>query len=229
MAANVSGNEKHNTIWVSQELRCSPYLTTGIHDQLKFISVLNSFLSITAFLGNSMILVALRKESSLHPPSKLLLRNLATTDFCVGLFAEPIYVALLVTAVNEHWNICHLLATATIGSKILIAMSLLTMTAISVDRLLALLLGLRYSQVVTLKRVYLVTITFCIVSAAFSAMAQFLNSLIVLWCNILFITSCLAISIFCYSKIFFTLCHHQHQVQDHVQQPNQTNQLNIAR
>ena len=50
MAANVSGNEKQNTITASQELRYLPDLTAGIHDQLKFISVLNSFLSITAFL-----------------------------------------------------------------------------------------------------------------------------------------------------------------------------------
>ena len=34
---------------------------------------------------------------------------------------------------------------------------------------------------------------------------------------------------FCYSKIFFTLRYHQNQVQDHVQQANQANQLNMAR
>ena len=39
---------------------------------------------------------------------------------------------------------------------------------------------------------------------------------------------CLIISIFSYTKIFHTL-HHQNQVQGHVQQPNQTNQLNMAR
>ena len=37
-------------------------------------------LSITAFTGNFLILVALHKESSLHPPSKLLHQCLATTD-----------------------------------------------------------------------------------------------------------------------------------------------------
>ena len=39
----------------------------------------------------------------------------------------------------------------------------------------------------------------------------------------------LLISILCYSKIFLTLRHQQTQVQGHVQQPNQLNQLNIAR
>ena len=44
------------------------------------------------------------------------------------------------------------------------SVSLLTLTAISVDRLLALLLGLRYKQVVTLKRTYAVITTFWVVS-----------------------------------------------------------------
>ena len=103
------------------------------------------------------------------------------------------------------------------------------MTAISLDRLLALLLGLRYRQVVTLKRVYLITIAFYVVSTAPSAMRLFLNSLITSWIDITVVSLCLLTSIFSYTKIFFTLRHHQHQVHNHVQQPNQTNQLNIAR
>ena len=50
---------------------------------------INIFLSITAFLSNSLILVALHKESSLHSPFKLMYRCLATTDLCVGPFTEP--------------------------------------------------------------------------------------------------------------------------------------------
>ena len=36
-------------------------------------------------------------------------------------------------------------------------------------------------------------------------------------------------AVFSYTMIFFNLRRHQNQVQDHVQQPNPTNQLNIAR
>ena len=60
---------------------------------------------------------------------------------------------LLVTVVNEHWNIYRCLAVIVFApATILTVVSLLTLTAISVDGLLALLLGLRYRQVVTLKR-----------------------------------------------------------------------------
>ena len=227
--ANVSRGEKQNTFLVEQ-FHCSPDLLLAGTHQLRFISVLNSFLSVTAFLGNALILVAFRKESSLHPPSKHLLRSLTTTDLCVGLIVEPLYVTLLVTVVNEDWNVCHYVAVAvSIASYFLCAVSLFTLTAISVDRLLALLLGLRYKQVVTLKRVYLITITFCVGSTASSTLRLFLSSVVASWNDIIFVSLCLVISVSSYTKIFFTLRHHQNQVQDHVQQPNQRNQLSIAR
>ena len=158
---NVSEDEKQDYSETFLYLYCSPDRATAIHGQLTFIAVLNAFLSITRFLGNVLVLVALRKDSSLHPPSKLLLRSLAVTDLCAGLFTEPLYVTLLVTVVNEQCNICRYAAVAfSAASTISALVSLLTLTAISVDRLLALLLGLRYRQVVTLKRTRFIIISF---------------------------------------------------------------------
>jgi len=87
------------------KLHCSVELTGGIHNQLIWLSVLNVFLSIIAFLGNILILVALHKESSLHSPSKLLFRSLVTTDLCVGIIVEPLAIANWMSMVNERWNI----------------------------------------------------------------------------------------------------------------------------
>ena len=193
-------------------------------------SVLNYFLSLSAFLGNALILIAFHKESSLHPPSKLLLRNLATADLCVGLISEPLFVTYYCkSVVNGHWNICrYTLIAGYITGNILCSVSLLTITAISVDRLLALFLGLRYKQVVKIQtsceanlpdRCYLLGCVHCFFSNV--VLESPYNH--VVWHH------SLVISIFSYSKIFFTLNHRQNQVQGHVQQPNQTNQLNIAR
>ena len=102
------------------------------------------------------------------------------------------------------------------------------MTTISVDGLLALLLGLRYREVVTLKRTYVIVTTLWVVSAFFAAM-QHRNRPITKWCGIIVTSLCLVTSVFSYTKIFFTLRHHQNQLQGHVQQPNQANQLNIVR
>ena len=166
--ANFTGGEQQKTF---QQLLCSAGLTDKRSGQLAFLSVLNSFLSVTAFLGNALILIALHKESSIHPPSKLLLRCLATTDLFVGLISEPVHTSSLISALNEHWNICHYTSVADfIAGYILCGVSGATLAAISVDRLLALLLGLRYRHVVTLNRVYVIIITFWLVATAFSAM-----------------------------------------------------------
>ena len=81
--ANFSSSGSHTKPF--GELLCSPSLVGGLQQQLSicFLAV-DILLSITAFAGNSLILVALHKESCLHPPSKLLYRCLATTDLLVG-------------------------------------------------------------------------------------------------------------------------------------------------
>ena len=223
---NLTDDGQQKTV---EQLLCSAGLTTGLRDHLMFLSVLNSFLLISAILGNVLILIAFHKESSLHPPSKLLLRSLATTDLCVGLISEPVIITYWISVVNEHWNICryalvaHFITGYTLGGA-----SMCTLTAISLDRLLALLLGLRYRQVVTLKRTWVIVVSLWVVSTASSA-TWFLNSVIILRYGFILILLCLVTSIFAYTKIFFTLRHQQAQLQDHVQQPNQTSPLNIAR
>ena len=106
---NFTGDVNQKAI---EEMHCSVELTGGIHNQLICLSVLNIFLSITAFLGNIPILVTLHKESSLHPPSKLLFRSLATTDLCVGIIVEPLAIANWMSMVNERWDICRFTVVA---------------------------------------------------------------------------------------------------------------------
>ena len=149
-------------------LRCSPSFLVGLQQQRSISSTaVNIFLSITAFLGNSLILVALSKETFLHPPSKLMYRCLATADLLVGLVSQPLAATYWMSLVDEHWSLCRYARDGVqISSYALCGVSLLTLTAISVDRLLALLLGTRYRQIITLKRTYINTTTFRILSVA---------------------------------------------------------------
>ena len=103
----------------------------------------------------------------------------------------------------------------------------MTMTAISVDRLLALLLGLRYKQIVTLKRTYIIVTTFWIFNLVASLSGFFHRPIIFLY-SFLVTSFCLVISVASYTKIFCSLRHHQAQVRDQ-QQLSQTNALNMAR
>ena len=80
--------EDENRLKTFRELFCSAEYIRGVDGEFIILSTLSIFLSITAFLGNTLILVALHKETSLHPPSKLLYRNLAITDLCVGIIVE---------------------------------------------------------------------------------------------------------------------------------------------
>ena len=99
----------------------------------------------------------------------------------------------------------------------IVLVSLMTMTAISVDRLLALLLGLRYKQIVTLKRTYIIVATIWILSLV-SSLCALLDDRITFLYRLITIPLCLVISLASYAKIFRTLRYHQVQAEDPVQQ-----------
>lgn len=222
-----SATEKGNQT-STQEIFC----TAGLHgtQQKIFISAVNILLSITAFLGNALIIAALQKVSSIHPPSKLLFQCLAITDLCVGLITQPLYVSYLM--LSENSTRCHYLSIIlyTIGGTIC-GVSCLTLTAIGVERLLALVLGLRYRHVITLRRVRVLFTSFWLGSGTF-AMTIFyeLRLLIGIICSVLMI--CILISTSCYTKIYRMLRRQQTQVQDFVHQEESRGvggPLNIAR
>ena len=224
---NFTENENQKTL---TELWCSAESIRSVDGELILISALNIFLSITAVLGNTLVLLALNKETSLHPPSKLLYRNLAITDLCVGIIVEPLYVTNWTSVLKERWDICYYsFRTAAFSGYTLCAVSLLTVTAISVDRLLALLLGLRYRQVVTLKRTCITVIVFWIFSTVGASAAWFWNPLINSMSRYIVVALCLVTTIIAYTKIFFSLRHNQ--THNHVAQgqPSQAIPLNIDR
>lgn len=132
-------------------------------------SVLNVLLSFTATFGNIVIAISLRKVSSLHAPSKALYFSLALSDLGVGLIGHPLFLAYLLTEMSSHGDsrnsYSSVYAFHNVLSVFLCAVSLLTMTAISVDRLLALRLKLRYRETVTLRRVSM-TLTFSYILSA---------------------------------------------------------------
>ena len=206
-----------------------------------FLIALSIFLSIFATLGNVLILVALRKVSSIHPPTKLLFRCLAVTDLCVGLLCQTLYVYFryITVPLGISNRIVELAYVFAFIISVLIAVSPLTSAAISVDRLLALLLGLRYRHVVTLCRVRVVIA--CVWFIAVSNASLYCGALFLFhdklflaswWIFLALIMVSITISTFSYTKIFFTLRHQQAHVQNHVQ-PEQSSRvrsvLNIAR
>ena len=193
------------------------------------ISGINVALSITATLGNALILVALHKKSTLNPPSKLFLRCLAISDLCVGLVVQPVVVVSLLAAVNHRWRLCRVseILWYSLG-MMLTSFSLATLIAISVDRLFALLLGIRYRQVVTMKRarslvpIFLfISITGCVLQHTHLVTFLAYNTLVwFLW---------LVTSIYCYARIYLVLRNHIQAQVIPQGQPSQTSPLNLSR
>ncbi|XP_044168551.1 melanocortin receptor 3-like [Acropora millepora] len=209
---------------------CSEEFTQGLHKEIISFSVINTVLAITAVVGNTVVLIALHTETSLHRPSKMLLRNLVVSDLCVG-FVELALVSYWISILQEQWRICQFFFHAfTVIGIICISVSLFTLAAISVDRLLALLLGLRYRQVVTVRRVYVVVIVLWILIGVGTAILTILNLDAAQVVQLSGIVVCLMTSTFCYTRIFFTLRNQQTQVHNNPPaQENQTIPLNILR
>ena len=225
---NITGEKNKKT---RAELYCSTEFTVEVHDEVTFLSAINIFLSMTAFVENSLVLVTLHKTRSLHPPSKLLFLNLAITDLCVGIIVEPLHVSYLMSVVSERWDICYYaFLSSIITSYIMCSVSLLTLTTTSMDRLLALLMGLRYRQVVTLKRTRMTVAILWILSIVSTSSYFWDIRILVLWGKIS-VPLCLVVSGISYTKIFVTLRHNHIQVQDRSFQGQlqQTTLLNKAR
>ena len=211
-----------------RNLCSAPFM--GTHALIVLV-VINSFLAITSTLGNTVILVAVHKVSSLHAPSKILLHSLTLTDFFVGILVEPLLVIFLMTKEYENFNLCMYINTITIFTgQVLCLVSLFTLTTISVDRLLALLLGVRYRQVVTFKRVLATVLSFWTLNMGFAAVV-FWNKNLTLYYISIVVLLCIIVSTCCYVKIYQKLHHHQVQIQEHVHQGQQNGHapLNIAR
>ena len=140
---------EHGNFSTLGQLHCVIYRTPFF----VFIFTLNIFLAITATLGNTLILIAFYKVSSIRPPTKFLPRCLAMSDFCVGVILQPLFATFLMEIGRGRWHILFL--TNTTLTYTLCGFSLTTATAIniSVNRFLALSLGLRYRHTVTLRRV----------------------------------------------------------------------------
>ena len=126
-------------------------LTGGTQTNISFHELF-LYQPLTSF-STVRILLSLHKESSLHSPSKLLYLCLATTDLLVGLVAQPLAATwrILIGVFGDTQM------TQPTSSAYRFAFwvgSLMTMATISVERLLALLLGLRYKEITTLRHTY---------------------------------------------------------------------------
>lgn len=205
-------------------------MPTGI---VIFLLGLNICLSIAASLGNTLIIIALQKVSSIHSPTKLLFQNQAVTDLCVGLLVQPLHASTIIMAFTarvdpntEYYVVKAYQVVNFIASEA----SLISPTAISIDRLLALRLGLRYRHIVTLKRARAVVCCIWLTGLKGALLYLTLGERITQCMVVVVLIVCGGTANFCYTRIFYRLRRHQARVHDQQGQSNGTGiQLNIKK
>ena len=203
--------------------------------------VVNSFSCYTTIMLNIVLIFALRRSSSLPKTLKALILSVAISDLGIGLVVQPLYIARMIMQIQQtddqetSKDIDR--ALRPIGRTLGYA-SFFGVTAISVDRFLAIHLHLKhqelltYQEFVTYKRVVAAVILSWLLSA-FLALTGVLSGRYV--CNIAAVTVglvCLLTMGLIYFKIYIAV--RRHTVQVHAQPaqavaPNEENRSNFER
>ena len=176
-------------------------------------NVLAAAISPVATLENALVLVSFWRTPSLLTPANVLLISLAMTDLVTGLLSAPLFVILNIgKLIQDEGLFCKVTPVFFLAANCLGGISLLTMTAISVERYTALRVHLRYNEVVTMRRVCVVTVGIWLVciSVAVAAIASTIQVMYV--ASVTVIPLCLAATAFCYIKIHRVVRRHQAQV-----------------
>ena len=156
---------------------------------------------------------AIRRTSSLPKTLKTLLLSLAFSDVGVGLFVQPLYTFSLVKWLKLDSPSCNTYQVWNISSNLFSAASFLGVVAVSVDRVLAVHLHLRYQELVTHKLAVTVVISIWVFSAFIS--------LLVLWSSsatqnlVLLVIAAIGfiVSFVVCTRIYLTVRRHKKQIQ----------------
>ena len=109
--------------------------------------ILNAPLMLISILGNALVLAAIIRTPSIRSTHMIMLCSLAVSDLLVGFIAEPLFIARELTRREVLVKL-----VVVMGYSVSI-ISLCTMTAISLDRLLALHYHMKYTTLVTTLRI----------------------------------------------------------------------------
>ena len=168
--------------------------------------LLNAPLMLISIIGNTVVLAAILRTPSLRSPSTVFLCSLALSDLLVGLVVQPVYIANAVTGMTYMQKTMATMAFAASG------VSLFTMTAIAVDRFLALHYHMRYPNLMTTGRATYLSATLWIAALLLSFSHHWSDQAYLVTVAVSIIT-CLLTCTACYIKIYRIVRQHQLQIQ----------------
>ena len=118
---------------------------------------------LVAIIGNGAVLWLVARTRSLRTISNLFLTSLAAADFLVGLVIDPVWISIRYTAYNpDHWQthgkaIDYLWIHTTVATTF-------SLCCVTLDRHIAIFYPLRYEDIVTDRRCYVLIATVWIMS-----------------------------------------------------------------
>ena len=173
--------------------------------------ILNASLMLLSIIGIALLLVAILRTPSIRSPSLIFLCNLAVSDLLVGWVVEPAYIAeKIVRTISALPKAVRAMGIAGCG------VSLWTMTAITVDRFLALHYHLQYPNLMTTSRaIYTIVTIWCIIML-FTFSYIWSPSIYHYFVSPFVTIILLLVNLVCFIKIHRIV--RRHQLQIHVQQ-----------
>ena len=169
--------------------------------------ILNAPLMLLSIIGNALVLVAILKTPSIRSPSVIFLCSLAVSDLLVGLVAQPVYIAAEIARTVRLSQAADTVGFAGCG------VSLATMTAITVDRFLALHYHLQYPNLMTTSRAIYTIITIWCIITLFTFSFIWSPSIYHYYVSAFGITISLLVNLVCFIKIHRIVRRHQLQIQ----------------
>ena len=189
----------------------SPPLISARSPAFIWLAVLSCVSGFVAIVGNAVVLVAIYRTKALHTISNFFIASLAVADMVVGILLNPLLSAK--TVIFSYRN-PDLQIRGSVFDKVedfawiqAVVATTFGLTAISVDRYIAVNFGLRYEALSTPKHCALATASVWITSLVFASVRLFIDNrdhLSILWVVMGIITCILPFIIitFCYVQIF---------------------------
>jgi len=211
-AALESNLSEDKTDIVCYDMNTDYFKTGDFLDWYIANSVLCAILAIATTMTNLCILITIWRTSYLHTPSNVILFFLALSDLGVGLLAQPLAVVNTVAKIQGVINTACISGAAVAAlSTYLCGVSLLNVTAVSIDRHLAMHLHLRYKQLVTNKRVVaLLVLTWLLVALVLLTWLWYPR--VILGLGIAVGCICILITSACFFRIYLVLRYHFRQI-----------------
>ena len=163
---------------------------------------------------NMLVMVAVKVKSRLRTnKSNILIATLASTDFAVGLFVQPVFIAnwIILLVRNSFQGVCFLTIWSRIGFSTLSTVSVLHLALLSGERFLALNRPFAYTNLITTTRLLFASVLTWSISLCVIIPLS-LDKAALVFTNILINGIAMILIIFCHVAVFRELRRHKQRI-----------------